>query len=334
MFRNALYVGNNMVATALAAALSIVAFNLYRYDFVTASGVCALLALISLGTRRLRRIDPLAATVSDGWRLYRVVPLVTLARHRLSDFAQLEVRLEKRRSSGDGSSRDYFVLALKPPHGERLHLVEFRDYLKTRRTAERIGRATRLPLLDRSFGVRKLRRWEELDRSLRERLRLSGERLARPALPEGSGIVERQEGGILYLTIPPDATSIPLILAAMTLTLLAAFVGWWTWSTWASWSGMLFIALWVAGGLFLTLSGLTSRFPIEVTLTAGQIAVRQGWWRTRVDVDALEELVLARRQLVFLGDRTVFVFPMEFLTSEQKAEGRYLRDLCTYVIAR
>jgi hypothetical protein len=272
--------------------------------------------------------------VKDEWRFYLFLPLFTLSRHLVSYFERLELRLEYRKTSGNKSSLEYFVLDLKPAQGDRLRVKEFRNYLKARRLAERIASTVRLPLHDKTFGSRQVRRWDELNLSLRERLRNSGVKSARPVLPADSRIVEQDRGEAIHLRMTPDATSIPLILMALLLTQIFTLIGWVMWEFGPGLAGLVIMAIGIVSGVFFTETGLASRRLIEVTITADKIDIRQGWHRKQIQTKALEEMVFGRKNIYFLGDKMAYPFPFDFFTKEQKAEAAYLLAMVQYVLAR
>lgn len=334
MFRHSLYAGNNKYSVALCAVFIIIGVILYQNHFLLWAEILAGLALLAFGTRRLRWIDPTRAVVKDEWRFYLFLPLFTLSRHLVSYFERLELRLEYRKTSGSKSSLEYFVLDLKPAQGDRLRVKEFRNYLKARRLAERIASTVRLPLHDKTFGSRQVRRWDELNLSLRERLRNSGVKSARPVLPADSRIVEQDRGEAIHLRMTPDATSIPLILMALLLTQIFTLIGWVMWEFGPGLTGLVIMAIGIVSGVFFTETGLASRRLIEVTITADKIDIRQGWHRKQIQTKALEEMVFGRKNIYFLGDKMAYPFPFDFFTKEQKAEAAYLLAMVQYVLAR
>ncbi len=335
MVRRHLYAGNNRYSIAAACALAIVALIALQNQFLTAAYVLSGLALIAFGVRRLRRVDRDAAKVEDAWRFYWLVPLRVRAQHPLSQFDRVELRLEYRRRGGRHHKKlTYYLIDLKGKKGQTQRIKEWRKYLKSRRFAERLARLAQLPLHDRTTGSRQVRRPEDLDLNLRERLRRSSEAIERPQLPQGSTIRVKERGRSIHLQMPPQATSIPLIVGAVTLTQVFTLAGWFIWKSKEAPFGLLFIGVGIFAGLTFLNNGLLSRWPIKVSIEVEQIKIKQGWHRIRIKNELLEEIVFGRHNLYFIGDRVMKTFPYDFHSRKQKAEARFLRDMMEYALRR
>lgn len=114
-------------------------------------------------------VDLDAGTVT---RSSRVFAVFARARRRLDSYTA--ATFEKRVVRGSKSSRTVFPVALETAGGGAFELFQCRDKRTARRAAEWLARTARLAVVDRVDGGERVRAFEDLDTSLRERRRRDG----------------------------------------------------------------------------------------------------------------------------------------------------------------
>ncbi len=120
--------------------------------------------------------------------------------YELTGFSCITITKEIRRSKN--STYTVYVVRLKNQESKDIHIEENQDYLTSRRSAETVAKFMNLPLSDNSSGSEVIRKPEELDESLRNRLRRTGQIKPMPEdLPE-TKIQHRIEGDTLILRLP------------------------------------------------------------------------------------------------------------------------------------
>ena len=147
-------------------------------------------------------IDRREKTITKWWGL--LVPMKK-RRHDANDFAKIRLSKEIRRSSSsNGGSSKYTVYPVRiVGEEEKLNIEEPRDYFEARRAAEALAKFLGFALTDSSSGTSVTREAPELDESIRERARRTGEAVELPDQPAGMKTQVEIGATSLRLVTPP-----------------------------------------------------------------------------------------------------------------------------------
>ncbi len=181
-------------------------------------GVFALVGACLVFGRRVLTIDKTLGKAISRWQL--IVPVKTTVRD-LSEFDRVTLTKEVRRSKN--STYTVYPVRLEG-EGDPFPWEEFRDPLKGRRAAERLAKFVGVKMVDRSTGGEVVRELEELDLSLRERLRAKGVAVEVPDPPPNVRTQCRVEGDELTLFIPPQGLTL-LLKARLAFGFAPAIMG-------------------------------------------------------------------------------------------------------------
>jgi hypothetical protein len=170
-------------------------------------------------------LDRRAGTLTTWWGL--LVPWKMTTRP-LSDFASVSISREVRRTKNSS----YTVYPVRLDSGERtgLTLEEPRDTSQARRLGEDAAKFLNVRLVDRSLGDAIVREAVELDESLRERARRTGERPPLPEPPPACRASHQVVGDALVFDLPAPGFRIGNVFAMafgllIPLVVVGIFVG-------------------------------------------------------------------------------------------------------------
>jgi len=257
---------------------------------------------VGLGLMFWRRecvVDLDAGTVTKMTRVF-----ATFGRTRRSLDAYAAATFERRILRGSKSSRTVFPVALQTPGGGAFELFHCRDKRTARRTAEWLARLARLSVIDRVDGQERVRPFEDLDASLRDRRARRGGRVdpgppparMRSALEVGGGLIKISTPahgfqplvvlGLLASTAPLGMTMLFRMVAVGDEPLEAPFA----------------VALYAIGGLPAAALAATVLYHAlrrhTVEWTGSELQVREHGLRARVvtmSADEVEEVQTAPR---------------------------------------
>lgn len=123
----------------------------------------------------------------------------------VNDFAKISLSKEIRRSSSSsGGSSSYTVFPVRIVGAdEKLNIEESRDYREARRAGEALAAFLSFSLTDSSSGTSVTREASELDESIRDRARRTGEVVELPDQPAGMKTRVQIDAGSVHLETPP-----------------------------------------------------------------------------------------------------------------------------------
>jgi len=245
-------------------------------------------------------LDRRTDTLTTWWGV--VVPFRRKV-YRLSDVQRVSLTREVRRSRN--SSYTVFPVRL---HGLNVILEESRDPDKARAAAEQVAKFLGCPLADSSLGTQVVREAAELDESVRERVRRTGERPEVPPPPACQRCRTRVVADTLCVEIPPPgfrAWHVVPLVAALGMPVFAAVVfvvpllqerGMPTAVKVAlvAFIGVFFIAIPVLMGVGFATRGVRVRKTVEVSPRELRVITRGAVRRKAVAIpaDELEELLV------------------------------------------
>ncbi len=255
-------------------------------------------------------IDRTKMTVTKWWGL--LVPMKVTV-FDLNGFDRITVGKEVR--SDSNSSKTVFPVRLAGGRGiDDLEYDAPGDYPAARRLSEEIARFVRLDIEDSMSGLTVHRRLEELDESVRDRLRRTRERIPLPGAPwEMKATIGEEAGGTVVDLPPPGlkpsnlAPIIPaLFMAAMVgifflPSLLSAGTPPGTQLIFGGFVGFFFIFLPVVVTLGSALR--KARFRVTITASREMLRVEEGVGRrrkvTEIPGPELEEFELVGQKDIF-----------------------------------
>jgi hypothetical protein len=145
---------------------------------------------------RTLELDPDAGTITRAWGVF-----VPWKRHTEPLGAWQRVGIERRRRRSGRSSYTCYPVFLARDDQE-LPLRSPRDYAEARAVAERVAKACTLGVRDEAGEDVVERRANELDESLRDRLKRTGVDISGPARPEDAKATLTSEMGTLVIDVP------------------------------------------------------------------------------------------------------------------------------------
>ncbi len=131
--------------------------------------------------------------------------------HTLEEFERVELSKEIRRSKDS----TYTVYPVRLQGSAKLSLGEMRDLLKSRGKGEKVAKFLNLPLRDTSSGEAVERVASQLDESLRDRVKRTGESVEVPAPPLAMKTEVSLEGEATVLEIPSAGFTPQLLVLAI-----------------------------------------------------------------------------------------------------------------------
>ena len=144
----------------------------------------------------------------------------------LEGIRRVTLAREVRRS--DKSTYTVYPVRLQADEGKPVDLDEPRDFQEARATAEQIAKHLGLAIVDTTSGAEVTRAADELDLSLREQIKRSGDRTAVPDPPADTRIRFAIEGAELTLDLPPKGLGARhvwmLVGLAVSAVIAAAFM--------------------------------------------------------------------------------------------------------------
>jgi hypothetical protein len=144
------------------------------------------------------RVDTRRGTLTEWWGL--LVPF-SRTKHRLSVFKHVGLTRERRRSRN--SSYTVYPVRLYGENDVTVSFGEPRDYLEARRGAEKIAEFIRLPVSDSTSGSSEIRECRNLNESVVERIKRTGEVIEHVPPPDRCRVRRVQNGRETELEIPP-----------------------------------------------------------------------------------------------------------------------------------
>jgi len=169
-------------------------------------------------------IDRRKKAITKWWGL--MVPMKK-KQHDLNDFAQVGLSKEIRRSSSSsGGSSTYTVYPVRiVGEEEKLNIEEPRDYFEARRAGEAVAKFLGFALTDSSSGTGVTRQASELDESIRERTRRTGEEVALPDQPENMKTHVEIGASSVRLETPPAGLGLDTIVMMLMGLVIPGVVG-------------------------------------------------------------------------------------------------------------
>ena len=166
-------------------------------------GLFWMLGLASLGAVKRIVID---TTNRVAKRERGVFMLLKSTTYDLRSVKYVSIHQELKRGSSDSRSKGYWIYPVRLERDQKLTLSQSRDVVTARRDAERVAKMLILSVEDRTGGKVLRRDYQELDKSVQQRLRDEG--VSFPGVveqPEGSriGVVDREQSREFWL--PPRA---------------------------------------------------------------------------------------------------------------------------------
>ncbi len=266
--------------------------------------IFALVGLALVFGRRGCRMDKKRRTIQCWSSL--IVPLKRKL-HRFEDFSAVTVTREVRRS--DKSSYTVYPVRLVGESNTKLDLREYQKYPESRALAEEVAKFLELPFADSSAGAEVVRAPDELDLSLKDRVRRSGASQPLPEPPPGLRTRILRKDKSVRLEIPAGDNPlgrllplllIPVCLAGLIIMLAALNMFLKDRGAFGVLALVLPLVFFVCFMLVLWRKGLPglSNAPTRVTVTDRELRVeKRGFGSgTRVDTipaDELEELLVA-----------------------------------------
>lgn len=166
--------------------------------------------------------------------------------------------------------------------------------------AEQLARRLRVPLSSRVYGKSSRREAGEMDLPLIQRWQRDGTRFAEPALPGKSRLRKYEDAATYVLAVPAQHPKLKFVAFGSILVGILALS--------AAPTGLVFgTAAFIMLGAFAILGGticLALAGPSTLSIGNGEITFRQGWFplRSRIRMDAVEELVVATDGITLIGD--------------------------------
>ncbi|OBS07987.1 hypothetical protein [Acidihalobacter prosperus] len=293
------------------------------------SGLFALgtsaLAILTLAFRSALRCDRARDRVAHCWTLFGL-PLWVRGRTRLTSLKAVDLYGRTRsRQDTDGDVAvwtDYYTVLKGSP---TLKLRATRnDYPNARRLAERLASGLDLPLRDHVLKGVRVRRPDELDLTLGERLRRAGEPPAPPASPPPPLRLLAGGGDALALRLPAQPLSWWGYLLAVAIPAFMFTIAWF------AHANLLFLIASSAFTAYFAYTLLGSFFPRRLTLDARGVTVRWYLRRLHMPWQKLEEIGSTYDGIHLLGDRKHEVLPYQF-DAESSA---YVRNAIAYMAWR
>ena len=252
-----------------------------------------------------KEIDRRAGTVTTWWGL--LVPFKSATRP-LADFEAVQVTKEVRRSKN--STYTVFPVRLTASVGKNVSLEESRDAMKARKAGEEAAKFLGFKLIDRSLGETIVREAEELDESLRDRAKRTGETAGVPDPPAGGRCTHSVVGDTLVFEIPPTGFKaghlVAMAAGALIPIIVVAFFAFPMLRDDKMPSGVKLIFMLFLGVFFIGLplvfsfgaaiSGAKARTTVEVSPGLLKVTATRlmGTKMTAIPTDELEELRLMR----------------------------------------
>jgi hypothetical protein len=166
-------------------------------------------------------IDRTSSRVTKWWGL--LLP-IKVTEYDLSRYDRITVGKEIRRDSN--SEKTVFPVRLAGGQGvEELEYDAPVDYPAARRLSEELARYVGLDIEDSMSGRTVLRRLEDLDESVHDRIRRTGERIALPATPLEMRAEVREEAGATIVDLPPSGLTLSNIAPIFPVLFFTGMVG-------------------------------------------------------------------------------------------------------------
>lgn len=249
------------------------------------------------------------------------------------DVERIEMTREKRtKSSGSGSNRTTRTVIVFPVRvhlkgGEPIDVKEPEDFLEARGLAERISKAAEKPLHDRSGEQLVVTQPDELDMSIREKVRRRGEPLEIPPEPAQKRSKYEIDGTTVRFVLPPPGMG-QAVVGILVATAPAVFVYFIFFRHFLGEEGMpgavryifmaflgLFIIIPALAGFSIVTKALGS--GAEVEASPDYVRLRRkgllGWRTTELSADDIEEVAVrglstGGREIVVVSDEKVISF--------------------------
>lgn len=161
--------------------------------------ICAIFVIIGMVMvfgRAKVAIDKRMQTIRKWWSV--IVPIRSKY-FKLGDYDKVTLTSEVRRSKN--STYLVYLVKLVGPGGEVV-IEETKDYQSQRRNAESLAKFTGFNLIDSTSGKEIVRTPEQLDETVRDRVRRTGKVTEVPPVPEATAINYTIEGQEMQITIP------------------------------------------------------------------------------------------------------------------------------------
>lgn len=126
----------------------------------------------------------------------------------LAGITHISLAREERISKNENSSHRYFVYPVRLIGNGEFECSDSQQYDYARSEAEAIARYLHLPIEDSSNGEPRRREYSELDDSLAERRRKSGQRVQLPVLPVKTTLHVHEENGATVIELPRRADAL------------------------------------------------------------------------------------------------------------------------------
>lgn len=211
----------------------------------------------------------------------------------------VEIKSVTRKSGKQGKTVTVYAVDIKGVAGG--NLCEREHMLPARLIAERVARALNVPLENRLFGGRSVRKPEDLDVPLAERWRLEGVLKEAPVIGANSSLEVRHLDTTSEISTPvPD---FPRAIAALVGLALVAGI---------ALAGLVFdLGPFFAVGFSLPIIGIATTLILRhsgrdiLRFDASAVEFRQGRLpsRQRMNIAAIEEILVHGDRLVLMGDR-------------------------------
>jgi hypothetical protein len=313
------------VPMLLLAALCFDAGHDQRGITTIVFGAClAVIAIVLLAERRFLVVDAQSGRLSSKRGIF--YPF-TVASFAIADVKHIDLvpYTSRRNASGTGSTR-YRLLV-----NGRLDsaLTDLGDRWHARWAGERVCVALKVPFDNRVYGPHSVRLPNELDMSLAERWRRSGQVYERPSLPAGSPLVVDEIGPNVLVSLPAETHNrkllalLVLIFAAVGVVLYSSVDGG------VRWFLHLFFAM---AAVFFALALLAFSGHSRLTFTTRHVSFRQGLslFSRALEFGAIEELIPAPDGIDLVGDSgAVWIH-----WPETEADSEFLQAHVAYEIAR
>ena len=256
-------------------------------------------------------------------------------RYELSDFQQVSLHHEVRTRSSKHGSRTYDVYPLRLDGRKDLNLGEWLDFTQGRQKAEAVAKYLDLPLCDSSTGETVIRQPGDLDKSLVQRLRESGEQVERPEQPPGSAVKVSSWGGETILSLPREGFNAANLMSVVAVAVFFGFIGFQGFLDRVLDARLGVVTLVVIGvAIGLIAVGIKAFAPVKVTVDHTTLKVSRGLLFARsgeMSRSQLEEFNLDDNKLTAVSDTQRLVIPL-FVSNPE--DGDFVRDTILYQLSR
>ena len=314
----------------LAIISFILAFIEDKEGYVFPHQEMLIIAFLLLGIGRIVIIDKHKKKISESWRYFYFLRLYPIFKEDFDKIKSITLQYTKKEIK-HRSENPRLVIILNLINGSELQIFRWPYYKRVRKISERIAKILNVKIFDRSDGPIRVRKPDELDKTICEQVLEKKEPPINPNRPVSDNLLLIESDHKTIVKLLPKRWSYSAAALSNMIAIIIFIIGYANYSENIE-VGIIFMSLGVILSSYSIIRIFLKRYKIIITINNDKISYRYVLMWKSVRLNKLEELYIAQRSIFLVGDKREMILPYEAFNKEEKEIQKYLLQLIQYKI--